>query len=440
MKKSIVLVTVVSWSLAVFAGACGGGGDRDVSIDTDHARPELLYLGSRNGDHRARAARGHVRFQEAGGGAEPRLVGALRGHQRRHRARRCARSTRRPATSSARRTVPGVFTVRTVSEDGVDGRADARRRRPGSDTYHPAAKDPTPLVIVRRGDPEPQVLSVPGQRRAGGVLARRATRCSSSTSCRRSRPSATASPASTSRRGTGRRRPQQGGGAAGADARHRARPGRWRPTVVASTRCTRVTRPPTSRRRRSCTCSTSTPRPRRCVDLPAEFATESARRGRGVAVGHPALTCTPRPRARSPSSTRRRSRSRARRPCRRPRSTAPTSVRATATEYDALRRRWPTGSPRSALDDLTRRDEWTLAPGAITGIEAGDRRQRALRRRSPTACSSSTRARSTPRRELDVPPESVPIDHVAPALPPIPTRLREVRLLTPWIGSPGQRA
>ena len=36
----------------------------------------------------------------------------------------------------------------------------------------------------------------------------------------------------------------------------------------------------------------------------------------------------------------------------------------------------------------------------------------------------------TPRRELDVADRPNPIDHVAPALPPIPDRVREVRVLT----------
>ena len=61
----------------------------------------------------------------------------------------------------ASRTVPGVFTVRVVSEDGA-AVALAPPAPDGFDTYHPTSKDPTPLVIVRRGDPEPQVLSVPG--------------------------------------------------------------------------------------------------------------------------------------------------------------------------------------------------------------------------------------------------------------------------------------
>jgi hypothetical protein len=59
------------------------------------------------------------------------------------------------------REVPGVFTVRTVSEDGATV-ALTPPSPTGFDTYHPRSKDPTPLVIVRRGDPEPQVLSVPG--------------------------------------------------------------------------------------------------------------------------------------------------------------------------------------------------------------------------------------------------------------------------------------
>ena len=42
-KPSVILVALVMFAL--LASACGGG--RDVSIDTNRRRPELLYLGSR---------------------------------------------------------------------------------------------------------------------------------------------------------------------------------------------------------------------------------------------------------------------------------------------------------------------------------------------------------------------------------------------------------
>ncbi len=79
-----------------------------------------------------------------------------------------------PATGTelASRAVPGVFTVRVVSEDGA-AVALAPPVPEGFDTYHPTSKDPTPLVIVRRDDPEPQVLSVPGNVEPEGVLRRR---------------------------------------------------------------------------------------------------------------------------------------------------------------------------------------------------------------------------------------------------------------------------
>src|ERR1044071_9372839 len=64
MRKPI-LVTMVT--LALLATACGGtGGEGDVSIDTDHARPEVLFLGSASGITALAPARGHVRFQQPG--------------------------------------------------------------------------------------------------------------------------------------------------------------------------------------------------------------------------------------------------------------------------------------------------------------------------------------------------------------------------------------
>jgi DNA-binding beta-propeller fold protein YncE len=99
-----------------------------------------------------------------------------------------------------------------------------------------------------------------------------------------------------------------------------------------------------------------------------------------------------------------------------PSGTVPASARATATEstlYLSVFNRVTS----VALDDLSSGD-WTLAPGEITGIE-------------PTTDDSSLYVvlsdrvlvvdprTFVPRRELAVPPESVPVDHVAPALPPI---------------------
>jgi hypothetical protein len=94
----------------------------------------------------------------------------------------------------------------------------------------------------------------------------------------------------------------------------------------------------------------------------------------------------------------------------------PSSARATATEstlylsvYDQL--------TSVALDDLTPGD-WSLAPGEITGIEpASD--DRALYVVLPDRVLVTDPRTFARRRELAVPPQSVPVDHVAPALPPI---------------------
>ena len=63
MRKSVLVATLVA--VAIVASACGGGGD-DVSIDTNHRRPELLYLGSGSSITALAPASGHIRFQEAG--------------------------------------------------------------------------------------------------------------------------------------------------------------------------------------------------------------------------------------------------------------------------------------------------------------------------------------------------------------------------------------
>ena len=157
MRKSVLVATSVA--VAILASACGGGGD-DVSIGTNHRRPELLYLGSGSSITALAPASGNIRYQEAGAvpsrdwsvlytATNDGLTTTLR--------------TLDPATGDelASREVPGVFTVRTVSEDGAMV-ALAPPFPAGFDTYHPASKDPTPLVIVRRDIAEPQVLSIDG--------------------------------------------------------------------------------------------------------------------------------------------------------------------------------------------------------------------------------------------------------------------------------------
>ena len=122
--------------------------------------PSSCTSGSATGITALAPQRGHVRFQQAA--AVPSRDWSVL-YSATNDGERTTLVTLDPATGEelARRTVPGVFTVRTVSEDGS---MVALTPPPptGTDTYHPAAKDPTPIVIVRRDDPEPQVLSVPG--------------------------------------------------------------------------------------------------------------------------------------------------------------------------------------------------------------------------------------------------------------------------------------
>src|SRR4051794_41407329 len=117
MKKSIVAATLLV--LAVVATGCGGGGgDRDVSVDSNRPRPELLYLGSATGITALVPTRGHVRFQQTA--AVPSrdwsvLYAATNDGQT------TTLVTLDPTTGEelAHRTVPGVYSVRTVSEDGA---------------------------------------------------------------------------------------------------------------------------------------------------------------------------------------------------------------------------------------------------------------------------------------------------------------------------------
>jgi hypothetical protein len=156
MRKSTLVAALAA--LAILASACGGG--NEVSIDSNRRRPELLYLGSNSSITALAPSSGTVKFQEAG--AVPSRDWSVLYTATNDGVTTTLR-TLDPGTGAelATRDVPGVFTVRTVSEDGAMV-ALAPPYPAGSDTYHPYSKDPTPLVIVRRGDPEPQVLSVPG--------------------------------------------------------------------------------------------------------------------------------------------------------------------------------------------------------------------------------------------------------------------------------------
>src|SRR5450432_359564 len=156
MRKSMFMVALVA--SGILASACGGGGE--VSIDSNRPHPELLYLGSSSSITALAPASGAVKFQEVG--AVPSRDWSVL-YTATNDGTTTTLRTLDPATGAelATRDVPGAFTVRTVSEDGAMV-ALAPPAPPGFDSYHPASKDPTPLVIVRRDDPEPQVLAVPG--------------------------------------------------------------------------------------------------------------------------------------------------------------------------------------------------------------------------------------------------------------------------------------
>jgi hypothetical protein len=155
MRKSMLATTLAV--LALLASACGGGGD-DLSVDSSRTRPEILYLGSRSAITALAPKSGHVRFQEAS--AVPSRDWSVL-YSATSEGLTTTLRTLDPSTGEelASRTLPGVFTVRTVSEDGS---MVALTPPEGGDTYHPAGKDPSRIVVVHRDDPELQVLDVPG--------------------------------------------------------------------------------------------------------------------------------------------------------------------------------------------------------------------------------------------------------------------------------------
>ncbi len=157
MRKSMLATTLAV--LALLATACGGGGGGDdVSVDSNRTRPEILYLGSRSAITALAPKSGRVRFQEAS--AVPSRDWSVL-YSATSEGSSTTLRTLDPATGDerARRTLPGIFTVRAVSEDGA---MVALTPPEGGDTYHPAGKDPTRIVVVHRDDPELQVLDVPG--------------------------------------------------------------------------------------------------------------------------------------------------------------------------------------------------------------------------------------------------------------------------------------
>ena len=143
---------------------------RDVSVDTEPVATRAPLPREPQRHHRGVAAQRRDPLPGDRCGPEPRLVGPLRRDQRRHHhdAAHARPGDRRGARDRAR----SPACSRCGRSRRTARRSHSHRRMPdGSDTYHPTSKDPTPLVIVRRGDPEPQVLVGARQRGARGVLA-----------------------------------------------------------------------------------------------------------------------------------------------------------------------------------------------------------------------------------------------------------------------------
>ncbi|HEY3671046.1 MAG TPA: hypothetical protein VGN51_08930 [Acidimicrobiia bacterium] len=410
MKKSIVLTTMVVM-LAGFAAACGGGGERDLSVDSHRARPELLYLGSSTGITALAPTRGHVRFQQAA--AVPSRDWSVL-YAATNDGEQTTLVTLDPATGEerARRTVRGVFTVRTVSEDGS---MVALTPPPptGTDTYHPAAKDPTPMVIVRRDDPEAQVLSVPGNVEpeafslSGDALfvidfvpplaperyrVARLDLTRGSVDDVRSEEEELQEPM----RGTAR-------------AQAVAPDGRRLYTLY--TRDATADEPAEAFVHvLDLDAETAS-----CVDLPPEFATDPLGAVAVTPSGTRLFVYAPTASALAELDTNTLEISRTA-TVPRPVGTVPASARATATEstlylsvYDRI--------TSVGLDDLSAND-WTIAPGDITGIEPATDDSSLYVVLIDRVLVVDPRT-FVPRRELAVPSESVPVDHVAPALPPI---------------------
>ena len=409
MRKSILVTAVVA--VAVLVTACGGaGGDRDVSIDTDRARPEVLYLGSASGITALAPARGQVRFQQTG--AVPSRDWSVL-YSASNDGLTTTLLTLDPATGEevARRTIPGVFTVRTVSEDGSMV-ALTPPPAAGTDTYHPAAKDPTPMVIVERDDPEPEIMSVPGNVEpeafslSGDALfvidfvpplaperyrVARLDLRSGTVDDVWSREDELQAPM----RGTAR-------------AQAVAPDGRRLYTLY--TRDATADEPAEA----FVHVLDLDNEIASCVDLPPEFSTDPLGAVAVTPSGGRLFVYAPTSGALAELDTKSLEISR----------TGsvpapiggPSSARATATESTLYLSVWDRITSVS-LDDLGS-DDWTLAPGPIMGIEPasddsvlyvvlGDR---------VLVVDPRTFA---PRRELAVPPQPAPVDHVAPALPPI---------------------
>src|SRR5204862_182824 len=132
MRKFVVVAALAT--LASVMSACGGGAD--LSIDTNRPRPELLYLAGRTSITALAPASGKVRFQEAG--AVPSRDWSVL-YSATNDGMTTTLHTLDPATGAelATRTVPGVFTVRTASEDG----SMVALSPPYADGLHPSHPD-----------------------------------------------------------------------------------------------------------------------------------------------------------------------------------------------------------------------------------------------------------------------------------------------------------
>jgi hypothetical protein len=410
MKKSMVAATLMV-TLAMLATACGGDGARDLSVDSNRARPELLYLGSATGITALAPTRGHVRFQQTA--AVPSRDWSVL-YAATNDGERTTLVTLDPSTGEelARRVVPGVFAVRTVSEDGA---MVALTPPPpsGTDTYHPAIKDPTPMVIVRRGDPEPQVLSVPGNVEpeafslSGDALfvidfvpplaperyrVARLDLAHATVDDVRSKEEELQEPM----RGTAR-------------AQVVAPDGRRLYTLY-----TRDATPdqPAEAFVHVLDLDAETAS---CVDLPPEFATDPLGAVAVTPSGTRLFVYSPTAGAFAELDTRTLELARTG-TVPPPYGTVPSSARATATESTLYLSVFDRVTSVS-LADLSA-GEWVLAPGEISGIEPASDNSSLYVVLIDRVLVVDPRT-LVPRRELVVPPESVPVDHVAPALPPI---------------------
>jgi DNA-binding beta-propeller fold protein YncE len=409
MRRSILATAFVA--LAVVASACGSGADTRVSIDSHRARPELLYLGGNRGITALAPVRGHVRFEQAG--AVPSRDWSVLYTTSDDGTTTTVR-TLDPATGRvlSERKLAGVFTVRTVSEDGAMV-ALTPPAPAGTDTYHPTPKDPSPLVILRRGDAEPHVLSVPGNvepeafslsgdalfvidfvpplaperyRVARLDLSRGAVDDVRSTEKELQEPM----------RGTARAQAVAPDGQRLYTLYERDATGNAPAEAFVHVL--------------DLVSETAT-----CVDLPPEFATDPLGAVAVTPSGARLFVYAPTAGEVAELDTRTLDVSRtAHLPA--PVGAAPSVVRATATE-STLYVSFADHFTSMTLGDFTASD-WRPAPGDVIGIEPATDESALYVVLADRVLVTDPRTFAT-TREVDLPPSSIPVDHVAPALPPI---------------------